>query len=411
MAAIKKRPTSILLKLKELTINEYIVIALVASAFISVFLLAALILLLPIFCIVTKQTEKAIPRKKHEYFLLIFTVFAFITTLLHSKDAVIGELVVKAVWLKLLGIGIMILAFDIFFFANIMTKRAFRLGLIVSTVMSITSFIVAVIQKILGIYPDPINRPGRVASVYFNENYYSTVIEFVVVIALYLLFKSKSNKLKFFYVTVIAVNIIGLSLSQCRTAYIAVTISIAAFLLIHFNKKQILGITLFILIAILLAMLFSESFNIEILERFHINTLIKDLDFRIGIWKNAFHSIKDNFFLGRGYYSYGAVMNEVPGGTEFTALHAHNLFIELLMDFGMIGAAFLFTYCILSVKNCMKASIMSKDKTSLALIISTVLCILIHGMFDITIIFPQTGFFAVFLLAIPKMFDHKEIEQ
>ncbi len=407
----KKRAGDMLGKLKELTTNEYLVLLLVSSVFTSVFMLSALILLLPVYIIVTKQIEKAVPKKKYEFALLAFAILALLITLIRAEDAVVGDLLIKAIWLKLLGIGIIILVFDIFFFANIMTKRAFKLGLVLSSVLSVTSFIVAVIQKILKIYPDPIHRPGRVASIYFNENYYSTVIEFVVVISLYLLFQSTSKKAKLFYGSVILMNIIGLYLSQCRTAYIAVAVSITVFLLIHSNKKQIFVVTLGFLCLSLLMILFYDTMDIGILERFSIKTLIKDLDFRIGIWETAFESVKEFPFFGHGYYSYGAVMNAVPSGSAFMAIHAHNLFIEILMDFGMIGAAFLLAFCTFSIISCIKSSIHSKNKTSLALIICTVLSIIIHGMFDITIIFPQTGFFAVFLLGIPQMFTKKEKDE
>ena len=411
MEEIKMRLKDISLKLKELSLNEYIVIALISSVFISVYLQAALILLLPIFYIATKQTRKALPREKHEYALLAFSVLSMLTTFIRAEDATVREQVIKANWLKLLSIGIIILVFNIIFFSNIMTKRAFHLGMVLSAVLSITSFIIAVIQKFLGIHPDPITRPGRVASVYFNENYYSTVIEFIVIIALYLLFKSTNKKAKVFYGFVVTINIIGLYLSQCRTAYMAVTISIVTFFLIHLSKKQLCGIIFCILIIALLMTLCSKVINIEVLERFNLNRLISDFGFRSGIWKTALNSVKDYPFFGHGYYSYGAVMNNSTAMAQYTAIHAHNLIIEILMDFGIVGTALLLAYCIISVKKCLELSIASKEKTSLALIISTVLSIVVHGIFDITVIFPQTGFFVVFLLGIPQMFDEKVVNQ
>ncbi len=408
MVAIRSYCSIINKKLKSLTLNEYIILALVVSTFVSAFLLSALVLLLPVYFIATHQVKKALPKKKHEYALLFFSFIALISTFAFSKDAVFGDILIKAVWIKFLSIGIIILVFDIFFFTNIMTRRAFHISMVLSSLLSITSFIVALIQKILGIFPDPIERPGRVASIFFNENYYGTVIEFVVIIALFLLFKSTKRKARILYTLVIIVNIAGLYLSQCRTAYISIALSILVFTYFHIDKKQFLKILLVLFSFFLVIMLCSKIVDHDFLNRFDLSTLFNDIDFRIGIWKNAFHSIAEYPLLGRGYYAYPAVISEIPGGTHYWAIHAHNLFIELMMDFGLVGAIFLIVFCIGAVNACTKACKTAQDKTCGALILSAILSIVIHGMLDITVIFPQTGFFPVLLLTISQTYEAKE---
>jgi hypothetical protein len=78
--------------------------------------------------------------------------------------------------------------------------------------------------------------------------------------------------------------------------------------------------------------------------------------------------------------------------------------MEVLINFGIIGSLFLFLYCYDKVKQCIQNCIRSNDKFSLALILAVVCGILIHGLADNTIFWPQTGFFAVLLLAKPEVY-------
>lgn len=398
-------------KMKSLSMNEYLILALVTSVFISVYLLAALILLLPLYFVLTHQTEKALPKEKHEYALLIFSFLAMITTFSFSTDATAGNTTIKAFWLKLLSIGIVVLVFDIIFFSNIMTKRAFRMGLILSSVLSVTSFLIAVIQRILEIYPDPINRPGRVASIFFNENYYSTVIEFVIVISLYLLFSSAKKKNAILFGVIIIINVIGLYLCQCRSAYVAVAATVTVYIFLHFKKKRYSLLSFGLIAVCLLLITCLDHFGSDVFKRLDAETILNDFDFRLGIWKTALESIKTNPLFGRGYYSYAAVMNEVAGETKYVAIHAHNLIIEIVMNFGLVGTAFFMTYCVTSVAKCLKACFSMRNRTTFALVLSAALTIVIHGMLDITIFFPQTGFFAVFLLTCPQIYDEEKTNQ
>ena len=111
--------------IKSLTINEFVILLIVASSFVSVYLISLFILLLPFYFTFTRQYQKALPKTKGDYSLLIFALYAALVTLIQAKDSSINFFELKAIWLKFLGVGIIVLVFDIFFFKNIMTKRAY----------------------------------------------------------------------------------------------------------------------------------------------------------------------------------------------------------------------------------------------------------------------------------------------
>ena len=292
-----------------------------------------------------------------------------------------------------------------------MTWRAFRYGMILASVMSVSSFLVAVVQRILHIYPDPIHRPGRVASIFINENYFSTVMEFVIIITMFLIYQMKGKKHKLIFGICFLCNLGGLYLSQCRTAFIAVAATIFIYLILSLKKKHFVTVGFILLFLAILLLALSKTTEISFLQRLTPEVIFKDLGYRTGIWKNALQSIRENPFFGRGYYSYGAVMNEIPNGYYFSAIHSHNLLIEILLDFGIIGAIFLLGFSTPLFYKGVKIAITTKNRAALALVLSTVANILIHGAFDLTLIFPQTGFFAVFLLVCPEMLDTKTKEK
>lgn len=384
--------------ISSLSKNEIMVLLFVTSVYVSVYAVAAMMLVYLFYIPLSGQWKKALPAKALDWLLLGFACSALISTLFFSKDGYLFDTLIPKHVFILLSIGILLLCFEIFFFEKTITKRIFSLGLRWMTVLSVTSFLLALFQKIFRIYPDPINRPGRVASVYNNENYYGMVIEFVAVICLYLFFQSKSKKQKSLYFVIFALNLIGLWFCQTRMAFLI--IAATAFIFLFFNARK-LSYAILSLIGIGSILLL---INPSLLPRF--DSISSYLDFRLGIWRQA----KDAFFnvplLGRGYYAYSTVWKEAVG-THYPALHAHNLYLESLLNFGIIGSTFLGSYSFIKIFQCIKKC----RKNALRLEFSLALCfavtVILHGLADTTVFWPQTGFFVVFLFIQPNIFNNE----
>ncbi len=378
----------------KLTMNELLVLLLVLSAFVSVFFIAALILLLPFYMLFTKQAKKALPVHKYEYFLLIFAFSAALSTFLNAKDAMLGTFLLKADYLKLLSIGIIILCFDIFFFINIMTKRAYLMGMKLSCILSIGCLVVAIVQKINNL-PASIDRPNRFPSMFINENYYGTMIEIMVIVSLFCFFSAKAKWEKILFAISFFSNVAGLWLCQTRTAYIAASISILVFFFFYHRKFS------FVLLTALAAFVVLLIYHPTLLPRFDSSGSY--LDFRLGIWKAALRCFADHPIFGCGYYSYSGIW-EHYSNASFYALHAHNLYVELLLNFGLCGTFSIAAYCIKKMVCNVKAAVKATDKLSLSFMLSIAVGVLVNGMADITLFWPQTGFMIVFILINPKMF-------
>jgi O-antigen ligase len=318
-----------------------------------------------------------------------------LSTFLFASEADINGFKLKPWLLKLLSVGIVVLCFDIFFFVNTITKKAFLLSLKLSALLSVFSLIVGLLQNHFDIYASPL-RPGRHASVFLNENYYGTAIEYLFLIALFLFFYEKKKSSKFFYGFVLLCNVLGLWLCQSRAAFIVVACASVIFLFIYGKRAvYIVAACAFAVFAIILI------YNPSVLPRF--DTSSEYLQFRFGIWKVAWESILDQPLLGKGYLSYAAVWNE-SSNISYFALHAHNLYIEILLNFGLIGFFSLGGYSVFTTLESAKNCIRSKDRLSLALVISTACAVLIHGMADTTLFWPQTGIFVVYILSTPRLY-------
>jgi len=383
----------------DLTINEYVVLLFVLSAFLSVFFITALIFLLPFYIVFSGQFKKALPKSKTDYFLLLFGFSALFSSAFFSKEGLVGKFVMQTDYMILLAIGVIILIFDIYFFVEIMTKRSFDLGLKFSAILSVFCFLIAAFQRIFEIYPDPVRRPGRVASLFINENYYANVTEFVFLIAVYLFFQSKKTSKKGFYIFIALLNVASLFLCQTRTSFFVVAITLFVFLFFS-NRK----ISYYVIgaIAVLLLLLFAFP---DMLPRF--DSFFSFLEYRVGIWKTALQSFLEFPWFGKGYFAYTSIWRDYLIDIYYPALHAHNIFIDLLINFGLVGSFFLAVFSFLKFKACLREGIQSGDSSNLAFVVSCAVAIFIHGLSDSTLFWPQTGFFLIFIFTCPRVYRNE----
>ena len=225
------------------------------------------------------------------------------------------------------------------------------------------------------------------------------VIEFIILIALFLLFQTKQKNSLAFYSCIILINLAALWLCQTRMSFVVVGLTV--FMFLFFNARRVSYAILGMITLIGVILLFYPS----LLPRF--NSISSYLDYRLGIWEVAINAIPKSILLGRGYYSYCHVWTLVAN-PEFAALHAHNLYIEMLLNFGLIGTGFLTAFCAIQISRALKHCKEAGNRLEVSLIICMASAILIHSLADTTIFWPQTGFFAVLILASPSVYIQKK---
>ena len=380
-----KTISDIRLALKGLTKNELVLLILTASLFLTVYVEVAVILLLPVYLLVTRQAFILFRRKADVIFLSIFWLLSMIVTIVQGgswQDIMIGIFMVLAI-------------IAMIFITYTMTQRIFRVILSFTCLMSIFCFAVALIQKELGmrwVWGE------RYSSVFSNPNYYAFYISLVVLFCIYNISKSRRWQSKLLYLLLIPMNLVALYLTECRTTFVVLLLACPV-LLAFFHHKRWLALYL-ALLAVGCTLLIAFRGKIPLLPR--MDQIGEDFVKRLDIWKGALHSIQDAPFFGRGYNSYVRIHQQYG---SFTADHSHNLILELFMDFGIVGAMVLFAYFFINIGKIIRLHRQNQCHTRYALTIAVLVCVFLHGLLDITMLWPQTALLLMYVLGFSTDYD------
>lgn len=230
----------------------------------------------------------------------------------------------------------------------------------------------------------------RVNSVFFNANYYAMMCEFFVVIALGKFITSENKGI---YLFIIFCNLFGLYLTGCRTAWPALAAAIPVLFYMADKKKTALGI---LLIEVLLGLFI--LIEPDLLPR--LESSDSSMDVRIGIWQTAIQQFKTSPLIGHGPLTYLQVYPQFDG---IATQHAHNIFLDALINFGFIGVLPLLIFIIGRLKDAFKITDIRK-----ALILSLSVVVVIHGLLDATIFWSQTSFIYLAILMMTGKLNEYE---
>jgi len=355
------------------TFDELVIIYLVLSIFISIYVTGAFMLFLLIYLIKNNRLKTVLASVSGSYSIIAFCLISFIVSL--SFKNWIGMLIAIAMC------AIFIISMYI---RTMMTRKLFETILDLSCLLSFVAFIVAVVEQLVMSGDDKF----RASSTFLNANYYATMIEFIVIVAVYKLIHQTTAKQKLFYTLTIIVNIVGLYLCDCRTAFIVIACCVAIILLLNRKYKPF---ALFALSGLLIIAIFSIYPNI--LPRAYL--VDASLTTRVSIWKTSIRAILQNPLFGEGGSTYLRIYTQFGG---HQALHAHNLFLDPLLNFGIVGVSLLAIYLIENLRPILRMHNTLHDKKRFYLLVTIVLAVLLHGITDITVFDTQVGLFlAVFL--------------
>ncbi len=223
----------------------------------------------------------------------------------------------------------------------------------------LTSFI-CIYQGIVGIETDmqfvDTNTSGkiqRMVSTFENPNNYAEyLVLFMPFMAAFAL-NRKTNKEKFGYMALLVFPVAALLMTYSRSCWITFAISAVLFLLLYDYK-------LFPYFAVLV--LFAIPFVPEsIWTRILSIGNLKDTSnfFRVEIWRGCLNMIKDCWLTGTGLgplaFRKLYLVYAVP--YAITAPHSHLLFLEILLEIGVVGAITFFIWWFFSIKRFFTALI------------------------------------------------------
>ncbi|HCJ15547.1 MAG TPA: hypothetical protein DHV77_10915 [Erysipelotrichaceae bacterium] len=331
------------------------------------------------------ELVEAYKNTKASYFILFFCALLAIVSLFYQNY--LGILVT---------VGILMLGSFAVYYRQQISAESFEFFMDTTLILSLVAALVAIIQYFIILHRFNIdgfeliifNTPkNRVDSFYFNANYYAMMIEFWVGIAFYKILRLTQEEHVNFkkiggYCIIILINLFTLVLSGCRTAWPAMLAGLAIMLLFaHFYK-------LFGLIAAggmaSAGFLFTHKSYIP-----RASNITKYLGVRQKIWRAALASIKDHPLFGEGPLTYMHIWKQYNG---HNTQHAHNIFLDPPLSFGIVGILMILPYFISCIKRTYITYKLHKNDTLVALIIGLIVMTYIHGLLDYTIFFIQTSF-------------------
>lgn len=354
----------------DITLTDSNIVAFTAVSLFLPYILTALILFfLSLYIIANKRTRSLIFIHNGTQALKLFFIYASAVAFMYRN------------WMGLAATAALILGLILgLFIRSVMTGELFERILTLICYMSITSTGFAVLEALFNyIYDGKINR--RVSAVFFHPNYFGAVVATVIIICVYKILTAKDTRANYFFIA--GLNLISLYLSMSMFAWVEVFVGILI-LLAALHKYRLLAI--WVMTAAIGAFLIF-GLNLQLLPR--LSDVDVTLRMRQQIWEQAINTIKEDPLLGHGLMSYGFLFGVIYHGKLVP--HAHNILIDMLLNFGIEGSLLLVYYFARYYYDLVKQWLCNKkENENFSLIFAVSVAVLIHGMTDMTLLWIQT---------------------
>ncbi|CEO62835.1 O-antigen ligase family protein [Streptococcus pneumoniae] len=373
-------------KLKGLSSKELILLGIILSIFLPFYLFVVVLCLYIISLIFTGDMKSILQKMGEHPMLLLFLSYSTVISILAQN------------WMGLVA-SVGMFLFTIFFlhYQSILSHKFFRLILQFVLFGSVLSAAFAslehfqIVKKFNYAFLSPnmqVWHHNRAEVTFFNPNYYGIICCFCIMIAFYLFTTTKLNWLKVFCVIAGFVNLFGLNFTQNRTAFPAIIAGAIIYLFTTIKNWKAFWLSIGVF-AIGLSFLFSSDLGVR------MGTLDSSMEERISIWDAGMALFKQNPFWGEGPLTY---MHSYPRIHAPYHEHAHSLYIDTILSYGIVGTILLVLSSVAPVRLMMDMSQESGKRPIIGLYLSFLTVVAVHGIFDLALFWIQSGF--IFLLVM-----------
>ncbi len=373
-------------KLKGLSSKELILLGIILSIFLPFYLFVVVLCLYIISLIFTGDMKSILQKMGEHPMLLLFLSYSTVISILAQN------------WMGLVA-SVGMFLFTIFFlhYQSILSHKFFRLILQFVLFGSVLSAAFAslehfqIVKKFNYAFLSPnmqVWHQNRAEVTFFNPNYYGIICCFCIMIAFYLFTTTKLNWLKVFCVVAGFVNLFGLNFTQNRTAFPAIIAGAIIYLFTTIKNWKAFWLSIGVF-AIGLSFLFSSDLGVR------MGTLDSSMEERISIWDAGMALFKQNPFWGEGPLTY---MHSYPRIHAPYHEHAHSLYIDTILSYGIVGTILLVLSSVAPVRLMMDMSQESGKRPIIGLYLSFLTVVAVHGIFDLALFWIQSGF--IFLLVM-----------
>jgi len=341
------------------------VLGLVLSLFLSpVLAIAAIIAVIAVLFAQRRLVEilNAVPGS---HYLMLFTTLTLGVSAIHANAMGILYAIAMS--------GLFMVALYV---RSVMTPLLMEKIIDWSSTASIPGFLVILAQSIL-VKAGP---EYRASSLFLNANYYATITVLVALTCVHrLLHQSEASRLR--GLIILTMNLAGLYLSGCRTAILALFLSILAMLVLDRRYRTAAALIITGMLTTAVALRFPE-----LMPRF--NQSGSDLADRMAIWRTAVKGILANPWFGQGARTYLLTAAKFGGPVTW---HAHSLYLDPILNFGFAGTSLFLLYVRDNLRSILRLRHEQREAALFPLISAMLISILVHGLMDITVFQIQTG--------------------
>lgn len=241
------------------------------------------------------------------------------------------------------------------------------------------------------------NSPTRrITSTFMNANIYAMIIDFVCVICMYRFVKNENILYRIFYFIVALFNFFVLYLTGSRTALLPFVVIFPIFLYCIRWKK--LFITSIVLELCVCGLVFLKP---NLIPRISDMSTFAS---RIKIWKTALLCISMYPFFGWGPQTYKQFYPLVHG---HKAPHAHNIYIDSILSYGIVGTLILLAYIFVLNKEIFTSNTRKENPALFGMMMCFIAIVLIYGLLDCTLNIVATGTLCFIILNSACMYLEK----
>lgn len=352
----------------DFNLDVKIVILSVITIFINAYLCAAVALLTSIYVFANREKRASIGAVPHSRWIFLFSILLFAIPPIYGN------------WLGLAaGLAFFVIFIFYLYLTTVMNEGLFNAVIDLTCIISLLYVLIALVQKLIGV------ENNRAFSTFENANYYSYAVELIMMMSFYRLSTVKTWTHRAFLAIVIMANTLAIWTAGSNSAWPSIFVGLVVLFAMNRQTKSLLALIALYVIGIKLALSLPSIFpRLRFLE-FQEST-------RTDIWLQALIGIQQHLLFGVGAMGF----YHLTGGPNY---HAHDLLLEMLVSFGLVGTFFLLMHFGATFWDIGKRFRQSPYKKIYALVFACVAVTIIHGIADVTVMWPQTGMLLALILA------------
>lgn len=390
------------------TEDDRFITLLFASLFLPYYISVIMIVGGMFFVLVRSDFLLSLKRIKGAKTLMLFGGYLLVISLLNQN------------WLgAVLSVGMLALFVDVIHYQRFIHKDLFEQILDIAIILSVVAVVYAIGEQFyymsqidgMGFF-DIQNKPAyRVHTFYFNANYYAMMILFIECMCIYKFFVIKSVSFRCYYTIIGVLNLFALYLTGGRIAWLCLALAVLVMLL--FNRWYKLCMSA---VGGIIAALGVLALKPNLLPRLAAKGL--KVERRKQIWQTALLIIQDSYLFGRGPLTYYAVYESYTDAyiaayglkslkqykLGISSQHAHTMFLEPIVSFGIVGTLILLGYLFVQLKNLVYVLRKVKAYAFVSLVMGVIISTLAFCVMDFPIFWVQSGACFLFVLGSCEMF-------